>query len=124
MILNYLLHEAAAFVGEIDILLTVRSPTEVTYRGRPEKQELAVHDGWSLPGDVFVRTEEDRFEYESRRDDLIISSGYNIPGTEVESVLQDRDEVYETAIVGSPDEEHGTVVKAFVVRHGTGKHSL
>jgi 2-aminobenzoate-CoA ligase len=96
-------------------LLAVRGPTGVTYWGRPEKQELAVHDGWSLPGDVFVRTEDDRFEYKSRRDDLIISSGYNIPGPEVESVLQERDEVYETAVVGSPDEERGTVVKAFVV---------
>ncbi len=124
MILNYILHEAAAFVDEIDILLAVRGPTGVIYWGRPEKQELAVHDGWSLPGDVFVRTEDDRFEYKSRRDDLIFSSRYNIPGTEVESVLQDRDEVYETAIVGSPDEERGTVVKAFVVRHRTGKHSL
>ncbi|WP_458210826.1 acyl-CoA synthetase [Haladaptatus sp. NG-SE-30] len=96
-------------------LLAVRGPTGVTYWGRPEKQELAVRDGWSLPGDVFVRTEDDRFEYKSRRDDLIISSGYNVPGPEVESVLQERSEVYETAVVGSPDEERGKVVKAFVV---------
>ncbi|GAA0253151.1 AMP-binding protein [Halobacterium noricense] len=96
-------------------LLAVRGSTGVTYWGRPEKQEMAVRDGWSLPGDVFVRTENDQLEYKSRRDDLIISSGYNIPGPEVESVLQERDEVYETAVVGSPDDERGTVVKAFVV---------
>ncbi|WP_458188382.1 acyl-CoA synthetase [Haladaptatus sp. NG-WS-4] len=101
-------------VGEAG-LLAIRGPTGVTYWGRPEKQELAVRDGWSLPGDVFVRTEDDRFEYKSRRDDLIVSSGYNVPGPEVESVLQEREEIYETAVVGSPDEERGMVVKAFVV---------
>nr|WP_266081819.1 benzoate-CoA ligase family protein [Haladaptatus caseinilyticus] len=96
-------------------LLAVRGPTGVTYWGRPEKQELAVRDGWSLPGDVFVRTEDNRFEYKSRRDDLIISSGYNVPGPEVEATLQEREEIYETAVVGSSDEERGKVVKAFIV---------
>ncbi|WP_435156505.1 acyl-CoA synthetase [Haladaptatus sp. DFWS20] len=96
-------------------LLAVKGPTGVTYWGRPEKQEMAVRDGWSLPGDVFVRTADNRFEYKSRRDDLIISSGYNVPGPEVEATLQEREEIYETAVVGSPDEERGKVVKAFVV---------
>jgi 2-aminobenzoate-CoA ligase len=96
-------------------LLAVRGPTGITYWGRPEAQRDALADGWSLPGDIYVHREDGRFEYKSREDDLIISSGYNIPGPEVEAVIQELDEVAEVAVVGAPDEERGQVVKAFVV---------
>ncbi|WP_101296794.1 acyl-CoA synthetase [Halegenticoccus soli] len=96
-------------------LLAVRGPTGMTYWNRPDKQGEVVVDGWCLPGDIFVQREDGRFEYKSRRDDLIISSGYNIPGPEVEAVLEGHDAVAEVAVVGSPDEERGQIVKAFVV---------
>jgi len=96
-------------------LLQVRGPTGITYWDRPDKQDEAVRDGWSAPGDIFVHREDGRFEYKSRQDDLIISAGYNIPGPEVENALQERDEVSEVAVVGSPDDERGKIVKAFVV---------
>jgi len=62
-----------------------------------------------------VHREDGRFEYKSRRGDLIITSGYNVPGPEVEDVLQERDAVHQSAVVGSPDETRGKIVKAFVV---------
>jgi 2-aminobenzoate-CoA ligase len=96
-------------------LLAVRGPTGVEYWDRPEKQADAVEDGWSLPGDIFVQREDGRFEYKSRNDDLIVSSGYNIPGPEVEAVVEEVEEVAEVAVVGSPHEERGEIVKAFVV---------
>ncbi|WP_280537187.1 acyl-CoA synthetase [Halopenitus sp. POP-27] len=96
-------------------LLAVRGPTGVEYWNRPEKQEDAVADGWSLPGDIFVQREDGRFEYKSRNDDLIVSSGYNIPGPEVEAVVEEVEETSEVAVVGSPHEERGEIVKAFVV---------
>jgi 2-aminobenzoate-CoA ligase len=96
-------------------LLAVRGPTGISYWNRPEKQDEALVDGWSLPGDIYVHREDGRLEYKSREDDLIVSSGYNIPGPEVEAVLEEREEVSEVAVVGSPDEERGQVVKAFVV---------
>jgi 2-aminobenzoate-CoA ligase len=96
-------------------LLQVRGPTGITYWGRPDKQRETVTDGWSSPGDIFVHREDGRFEYKSRRGDLIITSGYNVPGPEVENVLQERDEVYQSAVVGSPDETRGKIVKAFVI---------
>jgi 2-aminobenzoate-CoA ligase len=96
-------------------LLAVRGPTGISYWGRPEKQEEAVVDGWSYPGDIFVHRPDGRLEYKSRRDDLIISSGYNIPGPEVENVIQELDEVAEVAVIGAPDEQRGKIVKAFVV---------
>jgi len=46
---------------------------------------------------------------------MIISSGYNIAGPEVEAALLGHDAVEECAVVASPDEERGNVAKAFVV---------
>jgi 2-aminobenzoate-CoA ligase len=46
---------------------------------------------------------------------MIISGGYNIAGPEVEAALVAHPAVREVAVIGSPDEERGQVVKAFVV---------
>ena len=45
----------------------------------------------------------------------IISAGYNIAGPEVESALLAHDAVAECGVVGAPDAERGTIVKAYVV---------
>jgi 2-aminobenzoate-CoA ligase len=100
--------------GEAGLLL-VRGPTGVTYWNKPEKQEGAVFDGWSAPGDIYVHREDGRFEYVSRRDDLIITGGNNVAGPEVEDVLLEREEVHQVAVVGSPDKKRGEIVKAFVI---------
>jgi 2-aminobenzoate-CoA ligase len=100
--------------GEAGLLL-VRGPTGITYWDRPEEQAEAVQDGWSVPGDIFVHREDGRFEYQSRHDDLIITGGNNVPGPEVEGVLEEREEVFESAVIGAPDEERGQIVKAYVV---------
>jgi 2-aminobenzoate-CoA ligase len=46
---------------------------------------------------------------------MIISAGYNIAGPEVEAALLAHAAVAECGVVGAPDPERGTVVKAFVV---------
>ena len=48
-------------------------------------------------------------------DDVIISAGYRIGPFEVESALLEHEAVAESAVVASPDEMRGAVVKAFVV---------
>lgn len=96
-------------------LLAVRGPTGISYWNRPRKQRDALDDGWSLPGDIYVHRVDGRFEYQSREDDLIVTSGYNVPGPEVESAIEELDDVAEVAVVGAPHEERGQIVKAFVV---------
>ena len=96
-------------------LLLVRGPTGVSYWNRPEKQADNTHDGWSIPGDIFVHREDGRLAHKSRRDDLIITGGNNVPAPEVEDVLMEREEVFQTAVVGVPDDERGQIVKAFVI---------
>ncbi|PSP67656.1 AMP-dependent synthetase [Halobacteriales archaeon QS_1_69_70] len=107
-------------------VLAVRGPTGIRYWNRPDEQSEAVHNGWNYPGDIFVHREDGRFEYKSRRDDLIITAGYNVPGPEVEGALEKHPEVSDAAVVASPDEERNQIVKAFVVlsRDRTGSDEL
>ena len=94
--------------------LAVRGPTGCRYLDDP-RQKQYVKDGWNLPGDTFVMDADGYFSYQARNDDMIISAGYNIAGPEIESALMQHPAVAECGVVGVPDEEHGQIVKAFVV---------
>jgi 2-aminobenzoate-CoA ligase len=95
--------------------LAVRGPTGCRYLDNIERQREYVQDGWNLTGDSYLRDVDGYFWYQARTDDIIISSGYNIAGPEVENVLLEHPSVLECAVVGSPDEERGQLVKAFIV---------
>ena len=100
--------------------LAVRGPTGCRYLDDPDRQRAYVQDGWNLTGDAYVQDEDGYFWYQARTDDMIVSSGYNIAGPEVEAVLLEHPGVQECAVIGVPDEERGQVVKAVVVlRNGT-----
>ncbi|WP_181009849.1 AMP-binding protein [Ornithinimicrobium sufpigmenti] len=94
--------------------LAVKGPTGCRYLA-DERQTVYVQDGWNITGDTFIRDEDGYFWYQARSDDMIISAGYNISGTEVEEALISHPEVMECAVVAAPDEERGYVVKAYVV---------
>ena len=47
--------------------------------------------------------EDGYFWYQSRSDDMIVSSGYNIAGPEVEAALLTHAAVAECGVVGAPD---------------------
>ena len=94
--------------------LAVRGPTGCRYLA-DHRQSNYVRDGWNLTGDSFVRDEQGRFSFVARSDDMIISSGYNIAGPEVESALLSHPSVAECGVVGAPDEARGMIVKAYVV---------
>ena len=100
--------------------LAVRGPTGCRYLADPRQADY-VRDGWNLTGDAFLRDAEGRFHFAARADDMIVSSGYNIAGPEVEAALLAHPLVAECAVVGAPDEERGQVVEAHVVLvEGTG----
>ncbi len=68
-----------------------------------------------ITGDRAFIDEEGYFWFVGRSDDVIISAGYRIGPFEVESLLVERPEVLEAAVVSSPDPDRGEIVKAFVV---------
>jgi 2-aminobenzoate-CoA ligase len=95
--------------------LAVRGPTGCRYLDDVERQKTYVQDGWNLTGDAYRMDEDGYFRYQARADDMIISSGYNIAGPEVENVLLEHECVQECGVVGVPDEERGHIVAAFIV---------
>jgi 2-aminobenzoate-CoA ligase len=94
--------------------LAVRGPTGCRYLADP-RQSNYVRDGWNLTGDTFIRDEKGRFSFVARSDDMIVSSGYNIAGPDVEAALLRHTAVAECGVVGAPDEARGMIVKAYVV---------
>jgi 2-aminobenzoate-CoA ligase len=94
--------------------LAVKGPTGCRYLD-DERQTTYVKDGWNLTGDAYMMDEDGYFHYQARTDDMIVSSGYNIGAPEVEEALLTHPAVAECAVVGTPDEERGQIVKAFVV---------
>ena len=94
--------------------LAVRGPTGCRYLA-DERQLSYVKRGWNVTGDAFVVDDEGYFWYQARADDMIVSSGYNIAGPEVEGALLEHPSVAECAVIGVSDEQRGQLVKAYVV---------
>jgi 2-aminobenzoate-CoA ligase len=94
--------------------LAVKGPTGCRYLADP-RQTKYVQKGWNFPGDTYVEDADGYFMYQARSDDMIVSSGYNIAGPEVEEVLLSHPAVAECGVVGAPDEDRGHIVKAYIV---------
>lgn len=102
----------AGGVGEV----VLRGPQMMSgYWKRPDLTAEVMHDGWLRTKDM-GRLDEHGFVYLlGRKDEMIISGGYNIAPREVEDALYRYDGVQEAAVVGEPDAEWGQAVVAYVV---------
>jgi 2-aminobenzoate-CoA ligase len=94
--------------------LAVRGPTGCRYLCG-DRQTTYVQNGWNITGDSFRCDKEGYFYFVARNDDMIISSGYNIAGPEVEAALLRHEAVSECAVIGAPDNARGTIVQAHIV---------
>ncbi len=101
-------------LGEIGHL-AVRGCTGCKYLEDVEQQRKYGRNGGDLTGDSYRVDADGYYWYQARTDDMIISSGYNISGTEIEHVLLDHKKVAECAVVGVADDDRGQLVKAFIV---------
>ncbi|MBE3555207.1 MAG: AMP-binding protein, partial [Thermicanus sp.] len=103
--------------GEVgDIALHRSAPTLFKgYYRDPERTKMAFRGDWYVTGDQAMEDEEGYYWFEGRADDIIISAGYTIGPFEVEDALVKHEAVKECAVVASPDEIRGSIVKAFVV---------
>ena len=99
--------------GEVGKLV-VKGPTGCRYLA-DQRQSEYVRDGWNVTGDAFYQDEQGFFHFAARADDMIISSGYNIAGPEVEACLLLHEDVAECAVIGIADDARGQLVCAYVV---------
>ena len=94
--------------------LAVRGPIGCRYLD-DARQSVYVENGWNITGDTYIADADGYFWYQARNDDMIVSSGYNIAGPEVEAALLAHPAVLEAGVVGAPDAERGRIVQAYVV---------
>lgn len=101
-------------VGEI----VVRGPQLMAYYwNRPEATEKAFKGGWLHTGDVGSMDGDGFFYILDRKNDMIISGGFNVYPREVEDILLGYEGVIEAAVIGLPDEKWGDRVHAVVSGH-------
>ncbi|MGG0663814.1 acyl--CoA ligase [Viridibacillus arvi] len=103
--------------GEVgDIAVHVSTPALFKeYLKDPERTSMQFRGDYYITGDQAKKDEDGYFWFEGRSDDIIISSGYTIGPFEVEDALVKHPAVQECAVIASPDEIRGNIVKAFVV---------
>ena len=103
--------------GDIAIRIKPHRPTWMfkEYWKNPEATKACVRGDWYITGDRAYKDEDGYFWFVGRADDVIISAGYRIGPFEVESALKEHPAVAESAVIASPDEMRGEIVKAYVI---------
>ena len=106
-----------AEVGEVgNIAVPVDLPALFKgYFKEPERTQERIVGNYFMSGDLAKVDEDGYFWFEGRKDDIIISSGYTIGPFEVEDSLTKHPAVKECAVVASPHELRGNIVKAFII---------
>ncbi|HET8748955.1 MAG TPA: AMP-binding protein, partial [Ramlibacter sp.] len=100
-------------IGEI----CVRGPDVFAgyWRAEPQTREVLGADGWLRTGDLARVDGEGYIFIVDRKKEMLVSGGFNVYPSEVESVLAQHPAVYEVCVVGVPDDHWGETVKAVVV---------
>ncbi|MCB2097399.1 MAG: AMP-binding protein [Parvularculaceae bacterium] len=102
--------------GEIGEIVTTSGFVMDGYWNKPDATHAVIRDGWYWTGDA-GRIDDDGYLYVvDRVKDMIISGGENIYPAEIENILAAHPAVFESAIVGMPDEKWGELVRAFIVK--------
>jgi len=101
----------AGEIGEI----SVEGPNVMLgYHNQPQATAEKIVDGVLRTGDRGFFDADGFLHIAGRADDLLKVAGEKIYPSEVENALENIDGVEEAAVVGVPDEKHGTVLRAFV----------
>ena len=85
------------------------------YFKNPEATARKFSGDWCRTGDLAFRDDDGYLWYQGRADDMFKAAGYRIGPTEIENCLLKHTAVANAAVVPSPDETRGNIVKAFIV---------
>jgi long-chain acyl-CoA synthetase len=98
-------------VGEI----VLRGPQLMSgYWKRPDLTEKVLRDGWLKTQDMGRMDDHGYVYLLGRKDEMIISGGFNIAPREIEDAIYRFDGIQEAAVCGEPDPEWGQAVVAYV----------
>jgi len=102
-------------VGEIGEIVCRGDVVMTGYWNNADATRKTLQDGWLRTGDMGSFDERGYLTLRDRSKDVVISGGSNIYPREVEEILLEHPGVDEAGVVGTPDEEWGEVVVAFIV---------
>lgn len=85
------------------------------YLDNPEATAKTKVDGWIKTGDIGVWDERGYLFVKDRKNDMVITGGYNVYSSEVEAELQKLPGVSQVAVIGIPDRDWGEAICAVIV---------
>jgi acyl-CoA synthetase (AMP-forming)/AMP-acid ligase II len=100
--------------GEAGEIVTRGPQIMAGYWNRPEATAAAMRGGWLHTGDIGTMDKDGYFYLLDRKNDMLITGGFNVYPREVEDVLMACDGVIEAAVIGIPDEKWGDRIHAVV----------
>jgi malonyl-CoA/methylmalonyl-CoA synthetase len=106
--------------GEVGTVLLRGANLFREYWRNPEATGAAFASGWFDTGDLGTCDASCFLTLVGRKNDMIISSGFNVYPQVVERVLNDCPGVRESAVLGLPDPRRGERVTAVIVRDDPG----
>ncbi|MCP4903568.1 MAG: AMP-binding protein [bacterium] len=92
-----------------------------SYLGDDEAYEKSLRGDFSTVGDVATFDEDGFYYICDRQKDMLISGGANIYPKEIENLLESHPDIFESAVIGLPDEEWGERPHALIVRNEGGR---
>jgi long-chain acyl-CoA synthetase len=99
-------------VGE----LAVKGPQIMQgYWNNKDLTSASLRNGWFYTGDLARVDQEGFFYIVDRKDDLILSSGFNVYPSQIEEVLEKHPKIKEAAVIGVPDRIKGQAIQAVIV---------
>ena len=100
-------------VGEICI--EAKGVARTKFWRRPDLDKLYIRDGWLHTGDLGWQDSEGYLFLMGRKNDMIITGGFNVYPREIEEALFQIKHIKEAAVLGLPDKEWGELICAYVV---------
>jgi long-chain acyl-CoA synthetase len=102
-------------IGEVGELVVKGPQIMRGYWNNPKLTEKTLRNGWLYTGDLARMDQEGYFYLVDRKDDLIISSGFNIYPSQIEEVLKQHPKVKDAAVISASDRIKGQAVIAVIV---------
>lgn len=101
-------------VGEVGELVIKGPQIMQGYWNNKELTAAVLRNGWLYTGDMARMDKDGYFYLVDRKDDLIISNGYNVYPGQIEDILKRHPKVKDAAVIGIPDRIKGQAIIAVI----------
>jgi long-chain acyl-CoA synthetase len=101
-------------LGEVGELVVKGPQIMQGYWNNKELTAAVLRNGWLYTGDMARMDKDGYFYLVDRKDDLIISKGFNIYPGQIEDVLKRHPKINDAAVIGIPDRIKGQAIIAVI----------